>query len=298
LQRSRSTLTHSEKTEFAPAKINLYLRVTGRRADGYHELDSIFVPVSLCDRVRLEIRPAAAPAVAIRCDSAALPSDHRNLAVRAAAAFMAEFGMNAEVMIDLHKEIPIGAGLGGGSSDAGAVLRMMAALGRVADHERLATVALTLGADVPFFLAPAPARVGGIGERIMPLRDFPQFALLIAVPPVQIPTAAVFRDLVPDQWSGPASDPDLRAIIEGRITSEITVNDLAKVAMVKWTVIAELKTAMQNAGARAAAMTGSGSGVFGIFATSSAAARAAAELRRVAPTARIFTAVTWRGTFA
>jgi 4-diphosphocytidyl-2-C-methyl-D-erythritol kinase len=283
-----------KKTEFAPAKINLYLRVTGRRADGYHELDSVFVPVSVCDRVRLEIRPAAPPAVALRCDSAVLPSDSRNLAVRAALAFMAEFGMNAEVMIHLHKEIPIGAGLGGGSSDAGAVLRMMAALGGVTDHARLTAVALTLGADVPFFLAPAPARVGGIGERITPLQGFPPFALLIAVPPVQVPTAAVFRDLVPGQWSGPASDADVRAILEGRITPEIAVNDLAKVAMVKWPVIAELKTAMENAGAGAAAMTGSGSGVFGIFATSSAATHAAAELQRVAPATRIFTATPWQ----
>jgi 4-diphosphocytidyl-2-C-methyl-D-erythritol kinase len=283
-----------KKTEFAPAKINLYLRVTGRRADGYHELDSIFVPVSLCDRVCLEIRPAAAPAVVIRCDSTGLPSDRRNLAVRAAFAFMAEFGMNAEVMIDLHKEIPIGAGLGGGSSDAGAVLRVMAAHSGVDDRARLAAVALMLGADVPFFLAPAPARVGGIGERIRPLPEFPQFALLIAVPPVQVPTAGVFRDLVPAQWSGAASDTDIRAIIEGRITSEITVNDLAKVAMSKWPVIAELKTGLQNAGAHAAGMTGSGSGVFGIFADSSAAARAAAELQRVFPAACIFTATPWQ----
>jgi len=279
--------------EVAPAKINLYLRVTGRRADGYHELDSIFVPVSLCDRVRLEIRPAAAPAVAIRCDLDTLPADGRNLAVRAATAFMAEFALPAQVMIDLHKEIPIGAGLGGGSSDAGAVLRMMAALGRVTDHARLARVALALGADVPFFLAPAPARVGGIGERITPFEKFPQFPVVIAVPPVEVPTAAVFRALVPAQWSGPATAADVHAIIDGRITPEATVNDLAKVAIVKWPVIAELKAAMQKAGAAAAAMTGSGSGVFGIFATPAAASRAAIQLRQLFPSARIFTATSY-----
>ena len=138
-------------SELAPAKINLFLRVTARRADGYHELDSIFAPVSLYDRVNLELRLSPNCAVLLRCDHTNLGPDDDNLAVRAARAFMHEFGLIAEVMIDLHKEIPVGAGLGGGSSDAGAVLRMMARLTRIEDPLRLAAIALRLGADVPFF---------------------------------------------------------------------------------------------------------------------------------------------------
>jgi len=151
--------------ESAPAKINLFLRVTGRRLDGYHELDSVFVPVSIYDRLDIELRPARCSSVQLWCDSDAVPADERNLAVRAANAFLAEFGIQAEVLINLHKEIPVGAGLGGGSSDAGAVLRMMAALCGVDQSASLLTVAMRLGADVPFFLNPTPSRVRGIGER-------------------------------------------------------------------------------------------------------------------------------------
>src|SRR5713226_2655067 len=143
---------------FAPAKINLFLRVVGRRPDGYHELDSIFIPVSLCDRIGIETRPASTPTVTLRCNLRSLPADDRNLAVRTASAFMAEFGLEAEVLLDLHKNIPVGAGLGGGSSYACTVLRMIATLFRIHALDRLAEIALKLGADVPFFLNPVLAR--------------------------------------------------------------------------------------------------------------------------------------------
>jgi 4-diphosphocytidyl-2-C-methyl-D-erythritol kinase len=275
-------------SESAPAKINLFLRVIGRRADGYHELDSIFAPVSLCDCVTIAIRPGAAARVTLRCDGAGLPADDRNLAVRAANAFMAGFGIEAEITIDLRKEIPIGAGLGGGSSDAGAVLRMLATLCRVADSARLAGIAVNLGADVPFFLNPAPARVGGIGERITPLPSIPDLSLVIAAPPIEVPTAAVFRALRPEDWSGPADDDDVRAICEGRIESRLLVNDLAKPAMAQWPIIASLKAMLENAGARAAAMSGSGGAVFGVFETPARAEAAAVEVRRNAPDSRIY----------
>src|SRR5579864_5460686 len=106
----------------APAKINLFLRVTGRRTDGHHELDSLFVPVALSDQIELALEPAPATSVSLQCDAEGLGPAERNLAVRAAHAFLDEFGTLAAVTIDLRKSIPAGAGLGGGSSDAGAVL--------------------------------------------------------------------------------------------------------------------------------------------------------------------------------
>jgi 4-diphosphocytidyl-2-C-methyl-D-erythritol kinase len=277
-------------SEFAPAKINLYLRVTGRRADGYHELDSIFLPVSLCDRVQIELRAADARAVTIRCDVDSLAKDEGNLAVRAARKFMNEFGVDAQVLIDLRKEIPIGAGLGGGSSDAATVLRMMASLCRIVEPARLRQIALELGADVPFFLNPVPARVRGIGDQIMPLAAIAQFALLIAVPPVEVATAEVFRELRREHWSGPASDDEVRAICEGRLTSHSLVNDLANVAMAKWPQIAALRATLQNSGARAVAMTGSGGAIFGVFTDSEEASRAAGQILAEAPDARVFVA--------
>src|SRR5579862_474257 len=114
--------------ERAFAKINLFLRITGRRADGYHELDSIFVPISLSDRVTIEVRPAPSSIVTLSCNVASLEDPQTNLATRAARDFMREFGISAQVTIDLAKSIPAGAGLGGGSSDAGTVLRMLSSM--------------------------------------------------------------------------------------------------------------------------------------------------------------------------
>ncbi len=292
--------------EPAPAKINLFLRVVGRRANGYHELDSVFVPVSLCDQVRVEIRvepgSAADTVIALQCDRDDIPTGDKNLAWRAADAFLREFGATIHrprhVAIDLRKEIPAGAGLGGGSSDAGAVLRMMAALCRVDDASRLARVALALGADVPFFLSPHVAHVGGVGERIAPLEaaapgeraplwQTPLW-MVIAVPPVEVSTAEVFRALSPEQWSGAAPAEHLRAIVSGRIAPAMLQNDLAAVAMARYPEIAELRSALVAAGAAGASMSGSGGAVFGIFAGAQQAAQAAAEMRQNLPQARYY----------
>ncbi len=299
--------------EPAPAKINLFLRVVGRRADGYHELDSVFVPVSLCDQVRVEIRvepqsaadTATDTTIALRCDRDGLPVGEKNLAWRAADAFLREFGAEIDrprtVAIDLRKEIPIGAGLGGGSSDAGAVLRMMAALCRVDDRSRLARVALALGADVPFFLDPQVAHIGGVGERIAPLQIDTSGArapkaplwqtplwMVIAVPPVEVSTAEVFRALSPEQWSGAAPAEDLHAIASGAIRPSMLQNDLAAAATARYPEIAQLSTMLLAAGAEGASMSGSGGAVFGIFPSAKAAAEAAAAMRQNHPQARYY----------
>jgi 4-diphosphocytidyl-2-C-methyl-D-erythritol kinase len=272
----------------APAKINLFLRVTGRRADGYHELDSLLVPITLCDRVAIAIRSATLPSISLRCDTPGLGPDDENLAVRAARAFMAEFAIAADARIDLRKAIPAGAGLGGGSSDAGAILRMMAQLYDIDDRDRLASIAVKLGADVPFFLDPAPARVRGIGELIEQLDHFTPLEIVIAVPPVTVPTAEVFKHLPRAAWSGPASSAAVDAITSGRIDPDHLINDLAGVAKARWPVIAELKTTLAQTGAIAAAMSGSGGAVFGIFASARDTVPAAEEIRARHPAAHVF----------
>jgi 4-diphosphocytidyl-2-C-methyl-D-erythritol kinase len=292
--------------EPAPADDTQKKIYLGRRADGYHELDSVFVPVSLCDRVRVEIRvepqSAADTVIALRCDRDDLPAGEKNLAWRAADGFLREFGVEIHrprhVAVDLRKEIPAGAGLGGGSSDAGAVLRMMAALCRVDDVSRLARVALSLGADVPFFLRLRLAHVGGVGERIAPLVNetmpagsgIPQTPLqmVIAVPPIEVSTAEIFRALMPGQWSGAAPAEHLRAIAAGRIAPAMLQNDLAAVATARYPVIERLRSALIEVGAEGASMSGSGGAVFGIFANAAGAAKAAGELRRNLPQARYY----------
>lgn len=281
--------------ERACAKINLFLRVTGRRENGYHELDSIFLPVSFADEVRVEVEPAEEILISLDCNVAALASSQSNLASRAARAFMREFDLTATVRIQLAKNIPVGSGLGGGSSDAGTVLRIMAQMVPEVIREepaRLHDIALSLGADVPFFLDPHPSRVTGVGERIAPLQAMPQLPLVIAIPPFEVATAAVFRALDPDSWSGPAPDSDIDAILRGEITPAITVNDLAPIAIGQFREIGRLKGLLQDLGARAAQMSGSGGAVFGVFHTLEEAERAAANLQRRAPFATVVSATT------
>ena len=269
--------------ELAPGKINLCLRVTGRRADGYHELDSIFLPIAWSDIVRIETRAADAPRVSLRCDEAALDDSQSNLASRAAAAFMAEFSVTAEVRVDLRKRIPMGAGLGGGSSDAGAVLRMMAAIFGFSSAARLAALALSLGADVPFFLDPRPARVRGIGEVIEPLSTMGRLNLVIAVPSVKVSTAKVFAALRRESWSGPLADSEIPSILSGKISAAQVVNDLAKPAMGLFPDIARLKALLEEEGGRVTGMSGSGGAVFGLYHDAPTAQAAAVRIRARAP---------------
>jgi len=274
--------------ERTPAKINLFLRVTGRRADGYHELDSVLLPVSLADHLKLELRTSDQASIVLRSSVPGLAAGDRNLAVRAAHAFMREFGVTAQVSIELEKNIPIAAGLGGGSSDAGAVLRMLAQLCRVATGDRLARIALSIGADVPFFLDPQPVRVGGIGERITTLAGVPSFPLVIAAPPFEVSTGSIFSVLRPENWSGAAPEADIAGIRDGRISPALAVNDLSFAASAMFPEIARLRSILDELGARAAAMTGSGGAVFGVFHQSDDAECAGAAMRLRAPEARIF----------
>jgi 4-diphosphocytidyl-2-C-methyl-D-erythritol kinase len=280
--------------EHAFAKINLFLRVTGRRADGYHELDSIFLPISLGDRVTIEVRPAPTSSVTLSCNVASLGNLETNLAARAARVFMREFGISAQVMIDLAKTIPAGAGLGGGSSDAGTVLRMLSSMmpQTASDRgERLHKIAVGLGADVPFFLNPRPSRVTGIGERIEALEKFPILHLVVAVPPIEVPTASVVKELRREEWSGAASSQDVDEILRGAIVGRHLVNDLQAPAMRLYPQIARLKVLLQECGAVAASMSGSGGSIFGIFPDADAADAAATALRVNAPEASIFLAI-------
>jgi 4-diphosphocytidyl-2-C-methyl-D-erythritol kinase len=282
----------------ACAKINLFLRVTGRRGDGYHELDSVFLPVSLADEIRLEIRAASEASVTVHCNLPELARSKNNLAASAARSFMSEFDLVAEVSIDLEKRIPVGAGLGGGSSDAATILCMLAAAAQLTDDDsagRLRRVALSLGADVPFFLDPRPSRVTGIGERIVAIAGVPATPIVIAAPPFEVSTAAMFRALEPAGWSGAARDEHIASILRGDISPEHLVNDLASVAIAQFPEIRRLKGLLEDSGARAAQMSGSGGAVFGLFDSTDEAESAAIKIRKRAPFATVIAASTLDG---
>jgi 4-diphosphocytidyl-2-C-methyl-D-erythritol kinase len=171
--------------------------VVGRRSDGYHELESLFVPLDLADEVALDAEEAAAARVVLELsgEAAGIPADAGNLALRAGERFLEAAGLRVALRIRLVKRIPAAAGLGGGSSDAGAVLRGLTGLFPGAlDREALLRMAVSLGADVPFFLDPRPMRVSGIGERCEPLPDrFPARVLVLANPGAQLSTAQVYQ---------------------------------------------------------------------------------------------------------
>ena len=191
---------HRVLTVAAPAKLNLYLEVLGRRADGFHELETVFQTIELADTVTVELAPGGA-GITLRGDAPGLPLDAGNLAWRAAAAFVAgrEHAAGA-VHLTLAKAIPHGAGLGGGSSDAGAVLRALARLlpGWYSAAE-LAALAAGIGSDVPFFLVGGTAWAGGRGEILDPLPDLPALPLTVLMPPAMLPTPAVFAALTAEE---------------------------------------------------------------------------------------------------
>lgn len=294
----------------APAKLNLGLRVTGVRPDGYHLLESVFVPLTdLADQLVIEAAPAPVPRVALRVEGgpSGLEADGRNLAARAAAAFLDATGLAAEVRIVLAKGIPVGAGMGGGSSDAGAVLRALAGcFPGAADEERLAALALQLGADVPYFLDPRPALVEGIGDRIRPLAGFPALPVLVVTPSPGLATAAVFsawdrahpRADAPDSaaltpaepgrsmrrppvswtdwdpsWAAPAASGRWQTLL-----ASLLVNDLEPVAAALQPAVVRVRAEIERAGARAVGMSGSGPTVFGVFEALDEARAAAAGI--------------------
>lgn len=275
----------------APAKVNLGLRITGRRPDGYHELESIFAPLDLADTVSLEVSDAAKASVDFSLSSAAaeVPDGPANLAARAAHAFLAAADVARRVSIHLDKHVPAGAGLGGGSSDAGAVLRGLSELlpGAV-PAPALETLALELGADVPYFLDPRPALVTGVGEHREVLPRFPARVLLLANPGEALATERVYAAF--DALSSAAGTPGLRSFVErgfGGVAPELPVemlrNDLEPAAVRLCPAVARLREALARAGADAVALTGSGATVFGVFPGRAEAEAALGELRAQTP---------------
>ena len=290
----------------APAKLNLGLRLMGRRADGYHLLESIFAPIDLCDEVEIELLPGARQIeleVSMDRDAALPPalggitSGPDNLAFRAATAFCEAHTLDARIRIRLRKAVPAAAGMGGGSSDAAAVLTGLSILaGTPLSDPELEGLAAGLGADVPFFLSSRPAHVSGIGEVIVPLDESPVGPLILANPGISLDTTEVYRaaDALGSALTEPEAGSTMRAF--SRLCGEngglrddfasaqslweaLLVNDLEPAALRLCPPVGRLLAEMREAGAIGAAMTGSGATVFGVFESQADRARALDELR-------------------
>lgn len=269
----------------APAKVNFGLRIVGRRDDGYHELESVFLPLDLADELEIEVDSSGPRGVELTLEGASddVPAGGDNLATRAALGFLAAAGLDHRVRLRLRKHVPSGAGLGGGSSDAAAVLRGLASLlpGAVGPL-LLQDLAVGLGADVPFFVDPRPALVTGIGEQLEPLSGpCPSLILVLANPGQPLSTGQVFAafDALTERPPAPTLRPLLSGLREAptdsRALSVLLENDLELVAQRLCPAIGRLRSALLEWGARAVGMSGSGATVFGVFGSEAEARQAA-----------------------
>jgi len=270
----------------APAKINLNLRVVGKRRDGYHLIDTIMLPVSLYDEI--EIRKIPLPGkktrdgmIEVSCDHPLVPGGEKNIVHRAARLIMQQADKQQQVQIHIRKRIPVGAGLGGGSADAAATLiglnRLLKLRLSVAKMEKLA---LSLGADVPFFIRARPARACGIGERLYPLRGIPRFWLVIVYPGFPVSTAWAFKKLPPTLTKPPVNTSIPTSLKRFDRLAKLLVNDLESVTLKRYPKIRLLKERLLHQGAAGSLMSGSGSSVFGIFSLRREALKALRRLRQ------------------
>lgn len=265
----------------APAKVNLYLRVVGKRADGYHLVDSIMVPISLYDEIHIARRKKARGEVTVTCDDPLVPAGRKNLAYKSASLLLGRSEVHDPVYIHIQKRIPVGAGLGGGSSDAAATMLGLNRFLRLGwDKSSMIPMAATLGADVPFFVHGRVARARGIGDQLKPLSFFPRLWMVILYPGFPVSTRWVYKSL-DLKLTKLNKNTSLKVRFQGpEELVPILVNDLEGVTIRRYPQIAFLKERLIQEGALGALMSGSGSSVFGIFAAEKGARRAFRRLRK------------------
>ena len=268
-------------SEFAPAKINLFLQITGKRADGYHLLDSLVTFAGVGDVLHAE----AADALSLRVTgpfAAGLDGESDNLVLRAARLLAEAAGVEAKAALVLEKNLPVASGIGGGSADAAAALRLLSRFWGVSvDLATLHHLAERLGADVPVCLAGRPARMRGVGEQLGPAPDLPEYGLVLVNPGIALSTADVFRARSGD-FSGEAELPatwHTAADMAKALTH--TTNDLQRPAIAIRPVIGEVLAALSSRErCLLSRMSGSGATCFGVFQTPRDAQYAAAALAR------------------
>jgi 4-diphosphocytidyl-2-C-methyl-D-erythritol kinase len=250
----------------APAKLNLFLHVVGRLPDGYHLLQSVFTPIDLCDRIRLQVRDDGR--IERANDVPGVPADD-DLSVRAARLLQEATGTRLGATLEVEKNIPIGGGLGGGSSDAATVLLVLNRLWKAGfDEEALGEIGLSLGADVPFFVQGTPAWAEGIGDRLRPFELPPAWYVVLA-PPVSVPTAAIYAAPELTRNTEALKMEDFSAHPPAFLEDGRFRNDMEAVVVARYPEVREhLAWLGQRASAR---MTGSGGCVFAAFASREAA---------------------------
>ena len=240
---------------FAPAKINLSLKILGRRDDGFHEIETLIAPISLCDEMKIEKNEGG---IEFHCDHPSVPSGEDNLAIRAAKAFFAATKVKPGVAIELQKKIPHGAGLGGGSSDAAATLLTLNKLFKTKlSLEELAKLGSTIGSDVPFFIFGSAATCKGRGEIVTPRKLKEQLSILLLKPDFSVSSAWAYA-----RWQNSREIPGV-SYKPQKFAGQTFVNDLERPVFEKFAFLAQLKMwLLEQKEVAAALMSGSGSTVF------------------------------------
>jgi 4-diphosphocytidyl-2-C-methyl-D-erythritol kinase len=283
----------------APAKLNLYLRVLGRRADNFHELDTLFERIDLSDELTFE----SAPALSLTCDHPTLSCGEENLILKAARLLQRTTATGQSARIHLTKRIPIAAGLGGGSSDAATTLLGLNELWQLSlSHEALLTLGAELGSDVCFFLTDAPFAIGrGRGELCEPVLTECRLAHVVVSPPASLSTKEIFEawDRTGFNLTVSTSSSTIRAhaLCNGSLgeLAKGLGNDLEPEAIRRCPVIAVIRSQLRESGCLATLMTGSGPSVFGLCRDRAHAQEIADHLtRRADPSWRIEVVQTMR----
>jgi len=263
----------------AYAKINLFLEITERRKDGYHILSTIFQTISLADDITFR----TSESLRLTCSDPLLPTDERNLALRAALQWRERLGEQKGALIHLKKNVPVGAGLGGGSSDAGAVLTTLSAWWRRNPSETLLhRTALKLGADVPFFLKGGTCAAGGIGDRLHPLPPLPKTWLVLVYPGFGVSTKDAYAK-VQFPLTGMRSIHKMTSLLSRPHPSAWAgqlFNRFEELVFPDHPELPKIKQELLDAGAIGALMSGSGSSVFGIVESAAQGRKVLAILRK------------------
>jgi 4-diphosphocytidyl-2-C-methyl-D-erythritol kinase len=245
---------------FAPAKINLSLKILGRRDDDFHEIETLIVPISLCDEINID-KDDAKDGIEFRCDDPSMPQGDDNLAVRAAKTFLEEARLKSGVAIELKKKIPHGAGLGGGSSDAATTLLALNGLFETKlSAEALAKMGETIGSDVPFFIFESAAICRGRGELVAPMKLPEQLSILLLKPAFAVATEWAYS-----RWQDSREVPGVSYAVQ-QFGDQTFINDLERPVFEKFVFLAQLKMwLLKQPEVSAALMSGSGSTMFAVM---------------------------------
>ncbi|MFH1764856.1 MAG: 4-(cytidine 5'-diphospho)-2-C-methyl-D-erythritol kinase [Gemmatimonadota bacterium] len=273
----------------APAKVNLFLRVLVQEKSGFHQLETLFTSLEFGDTLTMEAAPSG---ITLETDGLPMGRLEENLVYRAAKGFLEEGGVEGGVVIHLRKGVPLAAGLGGGSSDAGATLRGLRALfpGAVGE-EGLLRLAGALGSDVPFFLSPSPLTLAwGRGDRLLPLPPLPPAPVLLALPPLEVRTSEAYGLLAREREEvSPRHSP--RFLSPGAFSSWEQVgaqaeNDFEEPVFREYPLLGRIRGALRESGPVLSLLSGSGAALFGLYPDQSTAAMARGDLSNRFPDTR------------